>query len=76
MTEYGVLKSPRYPETYPNSKSCTWVITAPRGRQIELNITDFDMEEGTGSDCGYDYLEIRLTSNFVVIFNRIRSESY
>ncbi|ODM98815.1 Cubilin [Orchesella cincta] len=59
FTEYGVVKSPRYPNTYPNSKSCVWVITAPRGRQIELNVTDFDLEDATTSGCRYDYLEIR-----------------
>lgn len=65
FTEYGVIKSPRYPQLYPNSKMCTWIITAPRGRQIELNVTDFDMEAGTSSSCRYDYLEIRFDSTEV-----------
>ncbi|CAL8142101.1 unnamed protein product [Orchesella dallaii] len=59
FTEYGVVKSPRYPDSYPNHKTCVWVITAPTGRQIELNVTDFDMEDASSGGCRFDYLEIR-----------------
>ncbi|XP_054719322.1 cubilin-like [Uloborus diversus] len=53
----GVLRSPGYPNHYPHSASCIWLIHAPEGRQITLNVTDFNLE--LHSDCNFDYLEIR-----------------
>ncbi|OXA47104.1 Cubilin [Folsomia candida] len=60
FSEYGIIRSPRYPQFYPNRKSCTWTIKVPTGRQIRLNISDFDLEAGGSSrQCNYDFLEIR-----------------
>uniref|UniRef100_A0A1Y1LNZ2 Cubilin n=1 Tax=Photinus pyralis TaxID=7054 RepID=A0A1Y1LNZ2_PHOPY len=53
----GVIRSPSYPNDYPASRDCEWVITVAAGQQILLNVTDFDMESSTS--CSYDYLEIR-----------------
>jgi len=55
----GVLRSPGFPNRYPNGKSCTWTIRVPMGQQIMLNVTDFDLENGTIHGCVYDALEIR-----------------
>lgn len=53
----GVIKSPGYPDHYPHSADCLWMLHAPNGRQIMLNVTDFVTEYH--SNCKYDYLEIR-----------------
>ncbi|XP_071787824.1 cubilin-like isoform X2 [Asterias amurensis] len=53
----GVITSPNYPDEYPHNRQCTWVISASSGRQINVNFTDFDMEQHV--DCLYDYVELR-----------------
>ncbi|XP_033761795.1 cubilin-like [Pecten maximus] len=56
-TPTGSFISPNYPNTYPHNAECFWTITASRGSQIVLNITDIDMEGG--SSCYFDYILIR-----------------
>ncbi|XP_050435751.1 cubilin [Adelges cooleyi] len=57
FTPEGFIKSPNYPDEYPNSKDCSWVITVPVTNQIELNFTSFMLEESM--DCRFDYVEVR-----------------
>ena len=57
FTTTGVITSPDWPGNYPHNTDCSWVIHAPPGQQIRLNITVFDLERH--SSCSYDYLEIR-----------------
>ncbi|PNF23973.1 hypothetical protein B7P43_G09286 [Cryptotermes secundus] len=57
FTSKGILQSPNYPNNYPHNKDCQWIISVPTGQQIKLNVTDFILEGG--SNCRYDYLEIR-----------------
>ncbi|XP_077864850.1 cubilin-like [Saccoglossus kowalevskii] len=38
--------SPNYPEMYYNSLECVWIITAPEGRRILIDIIDFETEAG------------------------------
>ena len=40
----GVIKSPRWPHSYPASRECMWVLEAPPGRNISLTFTHFDLE--------------------------------
>ena len=56
-TDTGVLRSPGYPDPYPHSRTCEWVVRVQPGRQIRLNVTEFDLE--SHSNCNFDYLEIR-----------------
>lgn len=56
-SETGVINSPNYPESYPANRECVWVITAANKHQIQLEVVEFELEEG--SRCSYDYLEIR-----------------
>ncbi|XP_075044351.1 embryonic protein UVS.2-like isoform X2 [Mixophyes fleayi] len=51
----GNISSPNYPSNYPPSTDCAWVITAPTGFVVSLNMTDFDVEYTT-RNCAYDYL--------------------
>lgn len=53
----GVLKSPNYPERYPNRRECTWVIEAQNRQRVILNVQRFELE--SHSNCIFDYLEIR-----------------
>ncbi|KAH9514313.1 hypothetical protein Btru_028693, partial [Bulinus truncatus] len=53
----GIITSPNYPNNYPTNKNCEWTITVGSGKQILLNISDFELEGH--SNCRYDYLEIR-----------------
>ncbi|XP_069067337.1 neuropilin-1 isoform X2 [Pleurodeles waltl] len=58
----GVIKSPRFPEKYPNNLECTYIIFAPKMAEIILEFESFDLEPDTnpprGVYCRYDRLEI------------------
>ncbi|KAH3830038.1 hypothetical protein DPMN_103275 [Dreissena polymorpha] len=58
----GVITSPNFPYDYNNNERCTWVINAPEGSRINVNITDFAMEYHV--QCRHDYLEIFNGPNF------------
>lgn len=57
FTPEGFIRSPNFPDNYPILKDCVWLINVPVTNQIELNITEFDLEQS--KDCRYDYVEIR-----------------
>ncbi|KFQ60213.1 G-protein coupled receptor 126, partial [Pelecanus crispus] len=52
----GVFTSPCFPNDYPNSQACKWIIRAPHGFIIQLTFIDFDIEEAPG--CIYDSLTL------------------
>ncbi|XP_053544908.1 embryonic protein UVS.2 [Bombina bombina] len=52
----GTVTSPGYPDLYPNYANCVTTLWAPKGHQIVLNFTFFDLELST--ECLYDYLII------------------
>ncbi|EDO41711.1 predicted protein, partial [Nematostella vectensis] len=53
----GTIKSPNYPAQYPNSISCTWVISVKDGNRVKLSFSDFWIDDQHG--CYGDYIEIR-----------------
>ncbi|XP_050461753.1 cubilin-like [Cataglyphis hispanica] len=53
----GVIRSPNYPEYYPNHKDCVWIIQAQNRHRITLTINHFELEKHM--NCAFDYLEIR-----------------
>lgn len=55
--EFGYLKSPGWPDIYPENIECTTVLKAPQNHSISLFFDAFDVE--SHSSCQYDYLEIR-----------------
>ncbi|XP_023597745.1 neuropilin-1 [Trichechus manatus latirostris] len=61
-TPSGVIKSPGFPEKYPNSLECTYIIFAPKMSEILLEFESFDLEPDSnppgGMFCRYDRLEI------------------
>ncbi|KAK4826604.1 hypothetical protein QYF61_010404 [Mycteria americana] len=58
----GVIKSPGFPEKYPNSLECTYIIFAPKMSEIILEFESFELEPDSntpgGVFCRYDRLEI------------------
>ena len=36
----GTLKSPNYPQTYPDNITCSWVIAVSPGNQIKITVYD------------------------------------
>ncbi|XP_063293601.1 embryonic protein UVS.2-like [Pelobates fuscus] len=55
LTSYsGVFSSPNYPSSYPALAQCTWVIIAPVGFKVSLNMTYFYLE--IQRSCSNDYL--------------------
>ena len=56
-----MIRSPNYPKNYPPLKDCVWILHAKNGRQIRLNVTNFEIEGG--STCRFDSLEIRNGGN-------------
>ena len=52
----GNITSPNYPNNYPTSTECVWVLRVPVGR-ISVIFTDFVVEDH--SSCRYDFVEIR-----------------
>lgn len=57
FSDVGEIMSPGYPEHYPPSRDCEWILHAHQGHQVMLHVLDFDMEAGT--NCNFDFLEIR-----------------
>uniref|UniRef100_A0A8D0L4D1 Neuropilin n=1 Tax=Sphenodon punctatus TaxID=8508 RepID=A0A8D0L4D1_SPHPU len=58
----GVIKSPGFPEKYPNSLECTYIVFAPKMSEIILEFESFELEPDSnppgGVSCRYDRLEI------------------
>ncbi|KAM9322849.1 neuropilin-1a-like [Pholidichthys leucotaenia] len=58
----GTVKTPGFPEKYPNNLDCTFMIFAPKMSEIVVEFDSFDMEPDTtpppGALCRYDWLEI------------------
>ncbi|XP_033096152.1 mannan-binding lectin serine protease 1-like [Anneissia japonica] len=59
----GVISSPDYPLQYPRQLQCDWTISVEAGYVINLNFTDFDVEEHPDVICPYDYLKIESDGN-------------
>ncbi|XP_048865206.1 CUB and sushi domain-containing protein 1-like isoform X4 [Brienomyrus brachyistius] len=43
----GTIYSPEYPNEYPNSQDCTWIVTVPHGHGIYINFTLLQTEPVT-----------------------------
>ena len=51
-----IINSPNYPYTYPESKFCSWKVTAPEGAKIRIEPFTYRLEDNIV--CRYDYLKI------------------
>jgi len=52
----GSIKSPDFPNNYPNNKDKEWDLSAPGGSKIQLTFNSFDLEDD--ASCSYDYVQI------------------
>ncbi|KAJ7388696.1 Tumor necrosis factor-inducible protein 6 protein [Desmophyllum pertusum] len=52
----NTLKSPGYPNKYPNYMDCDFQVPIPQNMTMNISFIDFDLEDE--SSCGYDYLKI------------------
>ncbi|XP_032226040.1 mannan-binding lectin serine protease 1 isoform X1 [Nematostella vectensis] len=54
---FGVINTPNFPSTYPNFAHCVWNIKVPKGLQVRIRFTDFDVE--SFFKCEYDWVMMR-----------------
>lgn len=63
----GFIYSPNYPESYPPSVNCSWIINVPENKSVLVRVEDLDIDMGRGaSTCGYSAL--RLYNGYVSDF--------
>ncbi|XP_052106326.1 blastula protease 10-like [Mytilus californianus] len=53
----GKFSSPSYPQKYPLSTTCTWLIQGSAGSSIRLKFTSLDIEDDP--ICFYDHIEVK-----------------
>ncbi|CAL1282886.1 unnamed protein product [Larinioides sclopetarius] len=53
----GFVASPRHPDRYPHSVTCSWYLKAPPGHIIRLTFSTFSLEPD--SECQFDYVLIQ-----------------
>ena len=59
LPKSGVLKSPNYPQRYPNDHDSTQTVVVAEGKTIRYVWTNFEIEGWNGGPGGpYDYVEI------------------
>ncbi|KAL9980660.1 hypothetical protein ACROYT_G009272 [Oculina patagonica] len=60
----NTLKSPGYPNDYPNVTDCIYVLLIPPGMAISIAFSDFVLEPPEdGQECDFDYLKITNENN-------------
>ena len=55
----GSISSPNYPSNYDNFGHCIWLIEAPTGHAISLNISHLALEQSGDGSC-LDYLQVMI----------------
>ena len=67
----GNLTSPNYPEPYPPSLECLWVLRAADvGATIRLTVLDFDVEQS--EDCQFDVFAVSTVYRQLDVFVAVR----
>ncbi|CAI9720654.1 Hypothetical predicted protein [Octopus vulgaris] len=55
----GEIMSPKYPNSYPPNKECTWELRVPNGYRLNLSfVPPFDLEHSEG--CVNDYVKLEV----------------
>uniref|UniRef100_A0A3B4WEB7 CUB domain-containing protein n=1 Tax=Seriola lalandi dorsalis TaxID=1841481 RepID=A0A3B4WEB7_SERLL len=70
---YGSLQSPNFPEPYPRETELRWNVSVPRGFQIKLYFSHFDLEPSYL--CEYDFVKVRHQGN-MGSFSLLREACY
>jgi hypothetical protein len=55
-SSYGTIMSPNFPDQYPDSVTCTYLIKSPLNLPMALTFTAFEVEAGS-SGC-YDFVRV------------------
>ncbi|XP_048238876.1 cubilin-like [Haliotis rufescens] len=55
-TPNGAIMSKNYPQAYPHSTECRWLIKVDSGQRITLTFRDCDVEDH--DSCAYDYVAL------------------
>lgn len=52
----GTFQSPNYPNHYPPSTTCDWIIKVPYGNSIAVSFDKLDIEPTVS--CSYDMIQV------------------
>lgn len=58
-TDYGTIRSPGYPGTYPINRDCIWTVAVSLGNTIQFTFGHLALEHH--DNCSYDYLDVSLS---------------
>ncbi|XP_068681521.1 MAM and LDL-receptor class A domain-containing protein 2-like isoform X3 [Montipora foliosa] len=64
FVQNDTLRSPGYPNYYPNNMDCVYRVSIPHGKDLIIYFNDFNLE--SHSNCAYDYLRITNDSNDII----------
>ncbi|XP_055944726.1 cubilin-like isoform X2 [Argiope bruennichi] len=53
----GLISTPRHPDRYPHSVTCSWHLKAPPGHIVRLTFSSFHLEPD--ADCQFDYVLVQ-----------------
>jgi hypothetical protein len=53
-TSPGAITSTNYPNIYPASTTCTWLLSAGSGKLVNFTFTNMDVEYKLDNDCTSD----------------------
>ncbi|CAN9510288.1 unnamed protein product [Ophioblennius macclurei] len=64
-TKVGEFTSPNWPKDYPSQTVCTWRISVPSAKTINVGFTDFELQAVNALGNCVDYVEIFTGSNMM-----------
>ncbi|XP_062851362.1 cubilin [Trichomycterus rosablanca] len=57
-SQQGELRSPKWPNNYPNQAACTWSISIPSAKEIHISFTHFSLQAVNLLGKCVDYVEV------------------
>ena len=66
LTGQGSIRSPNYPNIYPNNQHILYEIKQPVGIKIDITFHTFEIEYQ--DECNWDYLQVNMEFNFNSFF--------
>ena len=57
-TQSGAIKSPNYPENYPDKQDVEYTLETEQGSRIELTFNVFSLEDSLRGKCSQDYVKV------------------
>ena len=65
LSSYGTIMSPNFPDQYPDSVTCTYLIKSPLNLPMALTFTAFEVETAGSSGC-YDFVRVSTLRSYGV----------